>query len=192
MDELEETVRTYEANAETFGERYRRYSVARSERDRFADRLPGDRVLDAGCGPGVDLATFADAGLDPVGVDLSPSLLRLAREQVPAATLFRMDLRELGFRQNSFDGVWACASLVHVPKTDAEATLRGFERVLADGGRLFVSVKRRVGDESAVPDDRRFFVAYEPDELAGLAESAGFETLDLSVDDGWVVLLARR
>ena len=87
---------------------------------RFAGRLgPGARVLDVGCGPGRDAAWLAEQGYDAGGVDLSIRMLRQGQARGVTAPLIQADMRHLPFRRGSFQGLWACASLLHLPKEQA-------------------------------------------------------------------------
>lgn len=106
----------------------------------FVDALPGPAVLDAGCGPGRDAAYFHDRGLDPVGVDLARGMVEYARTNRPGRYL-RMDMRDLGFADDSFDGVWCPASVFFVPPDGMAAALAEFARVLRPDGVARVGFK---------------------------------------------------
>ncbi|PSQ19074.1 class I SAM-dependent methyltransferase [Halobacteriales archaeon QS_8_69_26] len=207
--DLSETVGTYESVAEEYERRHGDRSVVRDQRQLFLDALdpsPGGsgerpRVLDAGCGPGWESAAFADRGCSVLAVDVTRAFLaqtrdRIEREGVPAEAA-GMDMRRLGVRDDALDGVWACASFLHVPREEAPGTLAEFARVLRPGGALLLAVKRGSGvlESSAYDGDSRRFVLYEPDEIRGLVEDAGFEVEFREVGEGegqeWIVLLAR-
>jgi len=214
MDErVRRTVDTYERIADVYADRHGgdRSSVADiverfleavetvDESDRGTGRAT-PRVLDVGCGPGWESAAFDDAGLDPVPFDLTASFLTQARERVPDAAPVRGDMRALPFADGSFDGLWACASLLHVPEPDVPAAVAEFERVLADDGVVCCSLKTGPGDigtaaESPYDDDRRHFERYAPERARDLFDDAGFAVLDAatgeSEHDAWVVVTAR-
>jgi SAM-dependent methyltransferase len=80
------------------------------------------------------------------------------------------------FRDGSFDGVWACASLLHVTKEDLAAVLAEVCRVLTPGsGLLYVAVKEGDGQQWVGGEHgRRFFAFWRPPELARLLGGAGF------------------
>lgn len=108
-----------------------------------------------------------------------------------------MDMRALGFADDSFDGLWACASFLHVPFDDALGTLQEFQRVLRPNGACFCAVAR--GEEVETDRSKRYgerderhFMLYTPKSLRELALDAGFtvETLN-EKDDEWLHLLAR-
>ena len=124
-------------------------SAYHDQRDRFkSDEVlrsfisllpPGGEVHNVGCGAGVPVdRSLVDAGLTVTGVDISASMLELARVHVPEAHFMKMDMRRLAFDSCSFDGVSAYYSLFHVPKDEHFRVLAGFSRVLwPDGILLF-------------------------------------------------------
>jgi SAM-dependent methyltransferase len=95
----------------------------------FVDGLSGPAVLDAGCGPGRDTEYFHANGLDPIGVDIARGMIDYARANRPGQYL-EMDIRELGFDTDQFDGVWCPASIFFVSPDEMETALTEFSRVL--------------------------------------------------------------
>lgn len=193
MDEALQTAATYEDNADAYHEKYRTASVAEQFGDPFFDALSGDRVLDVGCGPGSDAAVFAGRGLDVVGMDVTQSFLTAADEDVDGS-FCRGDARHLPFATDSFDGVWACASLHHVPKAEVVDALAECRRVLTPDGAFFCSVKRGDGeglepDEDHGSGDDRFFAYYAGDEFADCLDSAGLAG-EVKAEGRWVNVLA--
>lgn len=97
---------------------------------RFLPLIPaGGRILDLGCGSGRDSRYFIEQGFQVTAADGSEALCRLASRYIGQEVLC-MDFRDLAFK-NCFDGVWACASLLHVPREgfyqrDPRARLQGF------------------------------------------------------------------
>jgi SAM-dependent methyltransferase len=152
----------------------------------FLAALRGTAVADAGCGPGRDAAWFAAEGVQAVGFDASVEMLARARAaSVPVA---HADLRALPVRDGSLDGLWSSASLLHVPREQVPATLRGWRRCLRDGGvlGLATSLGGTEGWED-VPYDvatqpldakvRRWFVHHTREGLLALLADAGFTVL---------------
>jgi SAM-dependent methyltransferase len=139
---------------------------------RFLTELaPGSRILDAGCGSGRDLKHFLSKGFKPTGIDAASALVALAAE-FSEAPCFVMRIEDSPF-VHCFEGVWACASLLHVPKSMLGRLLTKLERALVPGGTLFASVRLGVG-ESVAPDGRHFSL-YGPDEFAKAVTASGFE-----------------
>ena len=174
----EETIRTYDDTAADFAERWFDMRLPESMA-RFAGRLgPGSRVLDVGCGPGRDAAWLAELGFDAGGVDLSYGMLQEGLARGVQAPLIQADMAHLPFRKGSLDGLWVCASLLHVPKDQAGDVLRELSRVVYPG-HILVAVKRGEGEAWVECSDgsRRFFAYYGPDEIQLRMERSGFEVL---------------
>ncbi|MDO8634235.1 MAG: class I SAM-dependent methyltransferase [archaeon] len=149
----------------------------------FIKGLDGKKVLDAGCGAGRDIKEFLNKGFEVTGVDYSVENIKVAKQSFPRAKLFEGNILQMGFIPgNSFDGVWACASVLHVKKADLQRALQEFRRVLKPKGRLFVSVKKGEG-EKIVEDEagKRFFSFYKESEMKEAIERAGFKVTKIEV-----------
>jgi SAM-dependent methyltransferase len=200
MDEaIADTLATYERVATEYRERHDDRRVVADAVETFLDALDNEneRVLDAGCGPGWESATFGEHDFDVTAIDLSPAFLTTTGEIAPDVARARMDMRALGFADDIFDGIWACASFLHVPRADARDTLREFQRVLRPDGVFFCAVKHGEGERTSESNayeerDERQFTLYTPDGLRDRALDAGFVVEALNErDDGWLGLLAR-
>lgn len=122
-------------------------------RARFLAHVPAQgHILDAGCGSGRDSFAFLHAGYRVTAFDASPELAALAREHIgqPVEVLRFQDITWL----NAFDGIWACASLLHVPRPELPDTLQRLARALKSGGVLYVSFK--YGDQDRDEAGRHF------------------------------------
>jgi SAM-dependent methyltransferase len=151
-------------------------------RQRFAALLaPGARVLDVGCGPGWEAARLRALGLRAYGLDRSRGMLAEARAW--GAPLLLGDMRALPLPDGALDGLWVCASFLHIPKRDGPAVLREFRRALRPGGALYIGVKEGAGERwiEHSAGRQRFFVFYQPDELDTLLAAHGF-----TVAEGWL------
>ncbi|MEU5020955.1 class I SAM-dependent methyltransferase [Streptomyces angustmyceticus] len=144
--------------------------------ERFADSLPKPSlILDAGCGPGRDLARFCAQGHVARGIDLNPMFVDMANAHAPTS---QCDLREIGdrFPAGTFDGIWAAASLVHLREAETAEVLGQFARLLRPCGRLYACVRAtgRSGwlDE---PDGRRWYTVWDGDTFVDCVAHAGFE-----------------
>ncbi len=136
------TIRIYEQGATTFLKRW----VSRRKRppalllDMLA-RLPKQSsILDLGCGGGQDARFLLAKGLRVVGMDLTTAFLRAAQNTAPSVPLIRADMRDLPFRDESFDAVWAAACLMHVPKPEAAHVLKRLNHIVRSGGLLAATV----------------------------------------------------
>ncbi|MEU7599217.1 class I SAM-dependent methyltransferase [Streptomyces sp. NPDC039022] len=181
LDPVAESVAVYSGHADDYAAVHAPKMADRVER--FAVSLPAPSlILDAGCGPGRDLARFQKYGHVVRGVDLNPVFVAMANAHAPTS---QCDLREVAtrFPTGTFDGIWASASLVHLDRADATDVLGQFAGLLRPGGRMYVCLKAtgRTGwlDE---PDGRRWYTVWDPDEFASAVAGAGF-AVD-SVDRG--------
>ncbi|UCD96688.1 MAG: class I SAM-dependent methyltransferase [Candidatus Bathyarchaeota archaeon] len=99
------------------------------------------RILDAGCGAGVPCADLAmQAGFEVVGVDFSSSMLKMARKNVPEADLIKEDMTKLGFPDNSFDGLIALYSIIHVPREMHASLYQQFHEILKPEGMMLMCI----------------------------------------------------
>jgi len=196
MDEVERTLATYEGDAEAYAEKYLSESGLAEYGGPFLDYLDGDRVLDLGCGPGVNAAGFAQRGFDVVGFDVTGSFLQRAREHLAdvagdcqvETSFVRGDMRSPPFEPDSFDGIWASGSFHHVPREEAPATAAALARLLREGGCAYISVKREpTGSEVA----DRHFEFYEPEAFATLLADAGFDVEIVEATGPWIGAIAR-
>ena len=148
-------------------------------------------VLDAGCGPGRDLARFAAQGHRGIGIDLNRDFVDRARTRGPAIV---GDLRDLPFRVAAFDAVWASASLIHLPHEDAGVALREIARVASVGAPVSVSVKSDgvTGWADDLPLGRRWFSIWHPGDFARAVEDAGMSVEAVVSVGAWTEVRARR
>ncbi len=140
---------------------------------------PKGNLVDIGCGTGRDMAWFESQGVAVTGIDLSMGMLTYAGENV-RGNLASMNMRYLGFRDAYFEGAWCCASLLHLPKTEAGFALREIHRVLRSGGWLILFVQEGNGEgweEGSVPGIEHFFARYQGEEMRDLLSGNGFNVL---------------
>ncbi|MFJ7331709.1 class I SAM-dependent methyltransferase [Streptomyces sp. NPDC101110] len=138
----------------------------------------GGEVADLGCGPGRVTAYLASRGLSVFGLDLSESMLAIARREHPGLRFVRGSMLELDLPDGSLDGVVSWYSIIHTPEEHLPALFAGFHRVLRPGGHLLLGFQ--CGDEPrryeeafghAVP---LTFLRRRPEQVAGLLRAAGF------------------
>ncbi|MCP5412240.1 MAG: class I SAM-dependent methyltransferase [Alphaproteobacteria bacterium] len=97
-------------------------------------------ILDFGCGPGRDLKAFADRGHVAIGLDGTPRFVEMARAQ--GLEVWEQNFLNLNLPDDRFDGVFANASLFHVPSRELPRVLRELGATLKSGGVLFSSNPR--------------------------------------------------
>lgn len=151
--------------------------------ERISAALPaGSTILDLGCGTGVPTARiFTESDHRVVGVDVSEGMLKLARDQVPAADFRHADVRSLPADYGTFQAVTAFFSLLMLSKADIEATLVKAAGWLTPGGYLGISMVNFDADSvpfefMGVPVTVSGYL--EPD-LEARIEEAGFTVLSI-------------
>jgi ubiquinone/menaquinone biosynthesis C-methylase UbiE len=201
MSHLEKTEETYRQIAAI-------YAQAQSSREQLADQIAkfvallpvASVVLDVGCGPGMDTAVLQSPQRHAMGIDYSHEMMRVGRDEHGNQGPFaQADMRHLPF-VDQIDGIWACASLLHLQRDDLLPTLREFWRVLRPEGVLYLSLKLGTGEGwkptaygQPLP---RFFTYWQPETLDPLLETAAFHILDGWEEQGqkdrWLVRYAQK
>jgi SAM-dependent methyltransferase len=197
IDVVQNTINTYEQTADLYNSLYP--DVNKKNINFFIKQLNGKGILDIGCGSGRDAEYFVNKGLDVVGIDLSDRFIEISRAKVPNAKFIKMDMRNINFPLESFDGIWSMASLLHIPKIEAKDTIRKFREILKTNGIIYISVKLGEG-EKFIKRDRykgleKFFAFYTESEISDLLEKCGFEIIKLSLykvpkQDTWIDVFA--
>ena len=142
------TLAHYEGSAESFREGTRDHDVSQNIDAllRHVAARPPLRILDLGCGPGRDLRRFRELGHDPVGLDGSAAFVAMARAN-GGGEVWHRDFLSLDLPAAHFDGVFANASLFHVPRSELPRVLRELRDTLKPGGVLFSSNPRGNDEE---------------------------------------------
>jgi SAM-dependent methyltransferase len=167
------TLGHYNEHAERFWQGTRDHDVTQN-RDALLQSLNGPgpfRILDFGCGPGRDLKTFRDLGHAAIGLDGAKRFVELAREY-SGGEVWCQDFLKLDLPQESFDGVFANASLFHVPSQELPRVLRELWTTLKTGGVLFSSNPR--GDNKEGWNGGRYGCYYDWPRWRELVTAAGF------------------
>lgn len=144
----ETTLGHYERSAASYWEGTRDHDVSQNIAALLGaiEGTPPFTLLDLGCGPGRDLARFAALGHTPVGLDGSAEFVAMARAHSGCEVLHQ-DFLALDLPPERFDGVFANASLFHVPSTALPRVLRELAAALKLGGVLFASNPRGQNEE---------------------------------------------
>jgi SAM-dependent methyltransferase len=165
----------------------------------FVELVPtGGHILDAGCGSGRETKIFRDLGYRVTAFDASATMVRLASDYTGQPVL-HLTFEQMDF-DSAFDGVWACATLLHVPLADLPGVFENFIRALKPGGVWYASFKWGVGEMLA--DDGRTFTNFDEDTFRPFAAqfpALKIERLWQSVDQRpeaqgsrWLNILLRR
>ncbi|MBU1111915.1 MAG: class I SAM-dependent methyltransferase [archaeon] len=170
-DYKERTIESYNKNVKILSEKFKDLLnlKQRYEFPRFMGMLPGNKILDLGCGAGDHAYYFSKQGLDVTCIDLSKKMVELCKDKGLDARV--MDIERLDFKDDTFDGIWAVTSLLHVPKKKLKKVIKKLHAILKPKGILYVSVKEGEGekmlDDKLGKGSERFFSFWKEEELIG-------------------------
>ena len=136
---MDKTIEYYNQNADMFaqGTRLVDFTIVQ---ERFRKMLPvGSRILDFGCGSGRDTKYFLEKGYQVAATDGSAELCRLAGSftGIKVKEMLFQELDEIGV----YDGIWACSSILHLPKQELLPVIRKMCDALKDNGVIYTSFK---------------------------------------------------
>jgi len=174
------TLQFYRRNAEAYAGR--EITSRHARMTKFLALLPaGAAILELGCGAGGDSAEMIARGYDVTPTDGSPELADIASRKLgrPVGTLLFHDLKAVA----AYDGVWANACLLHVPREQLAGVLGLIHRALKPGGAFYASYKAGEGDGRDALD--RYYNYPTEDWLRATYAEAGAWT-DLSIETGRV------
>lgn len=166
----EKTLEYYEYYAEEFFNNTVNADVSKLYKI-FLDRIPeGCKILDLGCGSGRDSKYFIEKGYKVVSIDGCRRLCELASEYVEQE-VFCKRFEKLDY-QEEFEGIWACASLLHVEGKNMKRVLRQVRNALVPGGILYASYKLGTGERIS---RGRYFKNYTEETLRELFDKKEWE-----------------
>lgn len=143
--------------------------------EHFLPLLPeAGYILDVGCGGGRDMRVFKEHGFSCLGIDAVPRLVKIAQTYSRCRAIIAR-VEDIHFDE-VFDGAWACASLLHLPRKLLPVALARIRNALKGGGTLFLSMQEGVGEKTT--SDGRFFARYLREELHLLISLAGFVIIE--------------
>ena len=171
---MNETIKYYDRNAERFIAGTLDADMSDC-RERFLKYVPaGGKLMDAGCGSGRDTAAFLEAGYQVDAFDASAEICRLVSERlgIPIACKRFEDLEG----EAEYDGIWACASLLHVQVENLTDVISRLRKLLKSQGVLYASFKE--GSAERVKEGR-YFHDMTLESCAQLFKEQGFTILEL-------------
>ncbi len=159
---------------------------------------PAASILDAGCGSGRDTRYFVRRGYKVTAFDYSPAMVKLAA-RLTGQEILQLAFEALDF-EDRFHGIWACSSLIHVPKQALREVISRLSRSMRVDGVLYASFKYGAG-EHVHEDGRRFvdldekgveaLIAWHP-ELSILRCWKSTDLRPDRPDDKWLNVLVRK
>ncbi len=173
----ETTLDHYNRNADDFWAGTRDHDVSQNI-SALIRHLSGESpfsILDFGCGPGRDLITFTQQGHKATGLEGSHALAALARKH-SGCDVWEQDFLALDLPNSHFDGVFANASLFHVPSVELPTVLKALHSTLKGDGVLFSSNPR--GNNQEGWNRSRYGAYHDLESWRGYLHEAGFSELE--------------
>ncbi len=128
--------------------------------DRFLKHVPeGGRIMDLGCGSGRDVYWFINHGYEAYGLDAADNLVIQARDKLGVPV--EAGRIEAWSADEPFDGIWCCASLMHIDDEGINSFFKNLKHNLKPNGVLFMSVKE--GIDTGMDKDGRYFKDFSED-----------------------------
>jgi len=150
--QMNSTIDFYNENAQSFFDNTVNADLSEIY-DKFLGNLPdGGSILDAGCGSGRDSKAFIDKGFEVTAFDASEEMARMASDYT-GLSVYEMTFQDVDW-QDKFDGIWACASLLHVPMNELGLVFDKLLQALKKDGVICCSFK--YGDTERTKDGRFF------------------------------------
>jgi SAM-dependent methyltransferase len=191
------TLDFYDENAEEFANSTQTINFNQVQK-RFAEKLPsGGTVLDFGCGAGRDTKFFIENGFHVEATDGSQKLCEIA-SAFTGITVKQMLFCELDAVEN-YDGIWACSSILHLPKEELASVFQKMIRALKNEGIIYTSFK--YGDFEGIRNGRYFTdftedsFSYLLKKMPSLRQEECWITKDVrpgKEEEKWLNLLLRK
>lgn len=185
MNEKQLTISAYDKIAQNFSASHYD-SIYINGFDKFKSLIPGKKILEIGCGAGRDAELFIQSGFDYVGTDASIEMVKVASKRNPTGIFKQMDFYKLEFPDNYFDGFWAAAAFLHVPKKEVAKLILEAKRVIKANGVGFISMKERTdrGEgliyQALAGGIQRYFAFYTEKEFKSKLLDSGFKVIDFT------------
>jgi ubiquinone/menaquinone biosynthesis C-methylase UbiE len=200
---MEITVESYNETAEQYAKKVEDLHPKEKAERFLAQVPPGGLILDIGCGPGRDAKIFAEQGYQTIGIDPAKRMLELARGTLPGAIFEEGRAERLEFLDGIFDGVWASASLLHLPKRDLPGALAEIRRVIKVGSPVYLSLIN--GEHEGLRDshtygNQKFWSFYGQEEVEKHLKEANFRNIwkathtlnDLYHQNPWMFFICKK
>ena len=148
--------------------------------------LPGKRILEVGCGPGIDAVALSEEGMEVTAIDLSSEFIDYAKRTHSGVDFRCMDMRTPDFEHGSFDGILGMACFCHLTPEEASSSLHRYNKLLGNGGAIGLWLMDSmmvesyvVEDWSGVEENRVKMICHDRDRIDTELKTAGFEGIEM-------------
>ncbi len=199
-EQIKKALETYDNYAKIYAD-YTYGKLMQFQLNNFISMLPKKaKVLDIGSGSGRDAQYFHDYGLEVTSIDISENMLKEAKKRVENIKFIKMDMCNLEFENNSFDGIWIMASLSDIERKESLSVLQEISKILKEKGVLYIAVKEGTTEEVVnkpqYNNSPRYYTFYTKVELENKLKKAGFSILSAQTteDQGtkWVEIFSKK
>ena len=168
----EKTLDYYNQHANEFVENTFHAQISQSLE--FFTRLlcPKAHILDVGCGSGRDSLYFINRGYSVVSFDASEEVAKIAETTISHPVLVQ-DIETMPWN-NEFDGVWAMASLLHLPKNQLQLAITNCVKSLKVQEKSYFFASFKIGEGEHYDEKGRFFSYYQPDEIKNILNNTHY------------------
>ncbi len=167
--------------------------------------LKGGSILDVGCGGGTASTYLIKRGIQVTGIDFSEKMIEICKREATKGKFFVLDMMDLEKIQGEFDGIYAKASILHLPKKKVPEILKIFRNKLNNEGVLYVAVKEATTgqkDEQVKEENdfgyvyERFFSFFTLSEMEKYFTETGFDIIFKQITDigktRWIEIIGRK
>lgn len=201
---MTDTLNYYETDSRNLSFRYENANIREVQQLLLQTFEPNSKLLEIGCGSGRDASFMIEKGYDVIAIDGSKNMIEEAKKIHPELSekLFHKTLpNDLEFNQ-TFDGIYSIATLMHLSENDLKNTLSKIYNLLNENGKFLMSVSlfRDDIDENGFDNKGRFFLVLSFETWINLLENVGFKILDTkSNSDGlgrggieWLTMVVQK
>lgn len=174
---MNNTIQYYQQNAEQFSRETRSVDFSQNQGKFMSKLKKNDTILDFGCGSGRDTKCFLEHGFQVEAIDGSEELCRLAGE-FTGITVKHLLFQELA-EKNKYDGIWACSSILHLPKQELIEVIQKMSLALKSKGIIYTSFKYGTFEGER---NGRYFTDMTEDSFEEILQA----TKELQIEEQWI------
>jgi len=179
IDNKDKTVEYYDKSAHEWVSAHGGYeeeSFWQDELVKFKKLLPNGNILEVGPGAGREASKLIELGYNYTGIEPSIGLLKIAKKRNPTGKFEKLSIEKLEKLNQKFDGFWAAAVFLHIPKNKIDEALQNTRNSLKGQAIGFVTMKNGEGEKE--DENGRWFAFYSEEEFKQKLENNGFKVLE--------------